>query len=59
LAKFEQAADGGDSIGAYNAAVMLLEQPDAGSRERARTLLAKAAGQGDEPSATLLRSLAD
>lgn len=58
LMAFEQAAALGNVVGAYNAAVMLLERGETGDLQRARALLVRAAEAGDEPSMALLRRAA-
>lgn len=58
LATFEAAAALAQPIGAYNAAILRLERNAKGDRQAAQALLRKAAGQGDQPAAALLASLA-
>lgn len=58
LAAFEAAAALAQPVGAYNAAILRLERNAKGDMQAARALLQKAAAQGDQPSASLLASLA-
>jgi hypothetical protein len=54
LSAFREAGALGNPIGAYNAAVMLLERNGEGDRDDARALLSRAAESGDAPSQALL-----
>lgn len=57
LAAFEAAAALAQPVAAYNAAILRLERDTAGDKDAARALLARAAAQGDQPSAALLERL--
>lgn len=57
LAAFERGAEFGDAISAYNAALMRLSRNDPGDRDKARSLLEKAAALGDEKARAKLAAL--